>query len=77
MEISDESLEFDKIRKLPLYAKAGIQEAWLINLPQNLVEIYTNPSDEVYQAVKLFRLGETIKSEIIPNFEIEVDKILG
>lgn len=77
MEISDESIEFDKNMKLPLYAKAGIKEAWLINLPQNLVELHTNLSDDVYQTLKLFKLGETIKSEFIPDLEIEVDKVLG
>ncbi len=77
IEVSDASLKYDRETKLQLYAVTGIKEAWLINLPKNLVEIHTNLSDDVYQTVKLFKLGETIKSEFIPDLEIEVDKILG
>jgi len=43
IEVSDSTLGFDKEVKLPLYAKAGIPEAWVINLPENTVEIYTTP----------------------------------
>jgi Uma2 family endonuclease len=77
MEISDESIEFDKSRKLPLYAKAGIKEVWIVNLPKNIIEVHTNLSDEVYQTVKLFKLGEVLQTEAIPDLEIEVNKILG
>jgi Uma2 family endonuclease len=77
MEVSDSTLKYDRDTKLPLYAESGIKEVWLINLPKNLVEIHTNLSDEVYQTVKLFKRGETIKSNIIPDLEIEVNKILG
>ncbi len=77
IEVSDSTLKFDRDTKLPLYAESGIEEVWLVNLPKNLIEIHTNLSDEVYQTVKLFKLGETIKSVTIPDLEIEVDKILG
>jgi Uma2 family endonuclease len=77
IEVSDSTLKYDRDTKLPLYAESGIKEVWLINLPKNLVEIHTNLSDEVYQTVKLFKRGETIKSNIIPDLEIEVNKILG
>jgi Uma2 family endonuclease len=77
IEISDESIEFDKSRKLPLYAKSGIKEVWLVNLPKNIIEIYTKPNKGIYQTVKITKLGEVIKSTTIPDLEIEADKILG
>jgi Uma2 family endonuclease len=77
IEVSDSTLKYDRETKLSLYAEAGIKEFWIVNLPKNIIEIHTNLSDEVYQTVKIFKLGDTIKSETIPDLEIEVDKILG
>jgi Uma2 family endonuclease len=77
IEVSDSTLKYDRETKLSLYAEAGIKEFWIVNLPKNIIEIHTNLSDEVYQIVKIFKLGDTIKSETIPDLEIEVDKILG
>jgi Uma2 family endonuclease len=60
-----------------LYAEAEIPEVWIVNLPKNIVEVHQKPSDGLYQITKLFKLGESMKSEVIPDLEIEVDKILG
>ena len=77
MEISDESLEFDKTRKLPLYAEAEIQEVWIINLQSNIVELHQRPSNGLYQFVKIFNRGEAVQSEVLPNLTLSVDEILG
>lgn len=43
MEISDESLSADRIRKSAIYAGAGIRQYWIVNLNDARVEVYTNP----------------------------------
>lgn len=77
IEVSDSTLKYDRETKLSLYAEAEIQEVWIVNLPKDIIEIHTKPSVGVYQFVKIFKLGEVVKSDIIPDLEIEVDKILG
>jgi Uma2 family endonuclease len=77
IEVSDSTLKYDRDTKLALYAEAEIQEVWIVNLPYNIVEIHTKPNVGIYQTVKIIKLGEIIKSEVIPDLEIEVDKILG
>jgi Uma2 family endonuclease len=77
IEVSDATLKYDRDVKLPLYAEAEIQEVWIVNLPKNIIEIHTKPNEGIYQAVKITKLGEVIKSEVIADLEIEVDKILG
>jgi Uma2 family endonuclease len=77
IEVSDSTLKYDRETKLSLYAEAGIREVWIVNLIKNIIEVHTNLSEEVYQIVKIFKLGDTIKSKTIPDLEIEVDKILG
>ena len=77
IEVSDSTLKYDRDTKLLLYAEAEIPEVWIVNLPKNIIEVHQKPSDGLYQITKLFKLGESVKSEIILDLEIEVDKILG
>ncbi len=37
VEVADTSLAYDRERKLPLYAEAGIPEVWIVNLADNVV----------------------------------------
>ena len=77
IEVSDSTLEYDRNKKLPLYAQAGIPEVWLVNLQNNTVEVHTEPREDIFSLIKVLRRDEVIKSENVPNLEIEVDKILS
>ena len=50
IEVSLSTLDFDKTTKLQLYASAGIQEYWIININEATVEIYRNPSGKKYKS---------------------------
>ncbi len=60
-EVADSSLKLDRGSKLGLYAEAGVQEYWVINLVDGIVEIYTNPSAGKYQVVRAAHEGETLR----------------
>ena len=77
IEVADASLKNDRNVKLPMYAKAGINEAWIVNLRDDVVEIHLEPIVDIYQHVKIFKRGETVVSETLPQLEFEIDKILG
>jgi Uma2 family endonuclease len=44
VEVADTSLQRDQVLKKRLYASAGISVYWIANLPENHIEIYTDPS---------------------------------
>lgn len=77
VEVSDTTLKYDRETKLSLYGEAQIPEVWIVNLPKNIVEIHQKPSDGVYQFVKIFKRGERIVSEMLPNLSISTDEIFG
>lgn len=76
IEVSDSTLKYDRDTKLPLYAEAGIGEVWIVNLVSNIVEVHTKPEYGIYQAVRIYRPGETVESESVSNLTIETNKIL-
>ncbi len=77
VEVSDTTLKYDRDVKLPLYAEAGIAEVWIVNLGKELIEVHQKPFNDIYQTVKIYKPGETVKSEILPDLSLEVDKILS
>jgi Uma2 family endonuclease len=48
VEVADTSLIYDRDRKLPLYAEAGIPEVWLVDLNAETVEVYSEPGPAGY-----------------------------
>jgi len=43
VEIADTTLSYDRTRKSALYAQAGIQEYWVLNLLNRQLEVYRQP----------------------------------
>ena len=77
VEVSDSSADMDQLVKLPLYAEAGISEFWLVNLPAEKIEMYSNPANGTYQKSQEFKRGEQFTSDTIPGLSLSVDSILG
>jgi Uma2 family endonuclease len=49
VEVSDSSLAYDRSRKASLYARAGIQDYWIVNLVNNQVEVRRDPQSDPSQ----------------------------
>ena len=77
IEVADSSVEYDRDIKMPLYAKASIPEVWLINLPKETIEIYTQPVGDAYREIRIVKRGESLVSKSIPNLIIDADVVLG
>ena len=77
IEVADSTLDYDRFMKLPAYARAGIPEAWLANLPADRIEMYAEPVDGAYTVIKHATRGEVIQSSSIEQLRLNVDDILG
>lgn len=76
VEVADSSLQFDRDVKMPLYAQAGICEAWLVDVDARVVEVYTEPRDGRYSQLHTYRAGEKIIPAAFPEYSFSVDKIV-
>lgn len=77
IEVADSSIELERRVKLPLYARAGIPEVWLANLPEDRVEAHSDPANGVYQKTRILNRVESIQSEKLPGLSLKIDEILG
>src|SRR5437763_16913610 len=62
VEVADSTVETDRSYKIPLYAQAGIAEAWLVNLPAEQVELYASPANDAYPITQPFKRGAGARS---------------
>jgi Uma2 family endonuclease len=50
IEVAESSLAFDRLQKGSLYARAGIQDYWIVNLVDRALEIYRDPATDTSAA---------------------------
>jgi Uma2 family endonuclease len=77
IEVADTSLRFDRLVKLPLYARHRIPEVWIIDLAAGVVELCRGPEAGGYARVIRTGRGAAIEPEALPGLSLRVDDILG
>jgi len=77
IEVADTTLEYDRQIKVPLYAKAGIAETWIVNLPEEQIEIYAELTGDAYQTIRHFGRGEEARAHTIDDLTVRVADVLG
>ena len=77
IEVSDTSLRRDHELKLPLYARAGIPEYWIVDIPGDAMEVHTKPSGSSYASVRRFSTNESVSPQAFPDLRIAVDEVFG
>ena len=77
IEVSDISLMYDLNVKVPLYARAGIPEYWVVDLTARRVLRHIEPRDQRYTVVEEFAIGDQITSLTDPPITIAVADIFA
>jgi Uma2 family endonuclease len=77
IEVSDSSVRHDR-KKARIYAEAGVQEYWLVNLPESQVEVYRPGPDEQrrYAEPAIHKAGEVISPLVRPEAKLVVEDLL-
>jgi Uma2 family endonuclease len=71
IEVSDSSLRYDRGVKLPLYARHGVPEVWIVDLENRLVRFYRRPGGDAYADITA---SETPGLTALPGLaEVRVD----
>ena len=76
IEVADSSLDYDRDVKSHLYGRAGIPETWVLNLPGDCIERFTEPGPEGYAQHTVLRRGEKVTPVALPDIELAVADLL-
>lgn len=77
IEVADSTLRKDRTVKLPIYARQGVVEVWLVDVAARTVSVYTDPVDGAYSNVRTARADEPITPQSLPELSVTVREILG
>ncbi len=70
------TVQMDREEKFSEYAQAGIPEYWIIDPDERTVEVFVLQNNH-YVLQGRFRPGQTVRSTLLPDFEVTVDDIFG
>ena len=75
VEVSDSTLSYDRGRKAKIYAKAGVADYWIVNIPDQCVEVRRDHKGDFYQSIQTFRAGDLIPLLAFPEIQFAVDTV--
>ncbi len=66
----------DRDYKFPFYAASDVQECWVVDVENKVLEVYRELSKGKYQSKEIYKSGDVVKLSHF-DFEVSVSKIVG
>jgi Uma2 family endonuclease len=83
VEIADSSLHFDRRHKGSLYARGGVEDYWIVNLVDRVLEVYRDPGPDPlapygfhYRSVERLAPTATVTLQALPAVRVAVAHLL-
>ena len=64
---------YDRITKYEKYARAGVQEYWIVNIKAKTIQVLVLEDGE-YRSLGVFRGEQTLPSRIVPDLPVAVER---
>jgi Uma2 family endonuclease len=74
--IADSTLAYDRDTKVPLYARAGIPEVWVVDVDARRIAVHRGPAPTGYSSVIEVSAGD-LAMELLPQVSIRVDALFN
>lgn len=75
IEVAHSSLHYDRGEKAGLYAQAGFQDYWLVNIPGKCLEVFRDPQDGSYRSVETHAMSATVHPLALPSVSLKVEDL--
>jgi Uma2 family endonuclease len=72
VEVSDSTLRVDRNVKLPLYARRGVPEVWIVNVRERVVEVHRELQDGAYRVSFIRSATESVSPAALPSVVVEL-----
>ena len=76
IEVAESSLRYDRKVKLPLYARHGVPELWIVDVEGGTVDVCREPAADGYAAVSRAGVDEVLEPALLPGVRIAVADII-
>ncbi len=72
VEVADSSLAFERKVGLPLYARAGIPELWIVDPQRRVFGAHRKPQGDLYGEMTTHQPGERLALAAAPSIVISI-----
>lgn len=77
IEVADTTLPYDRDVKIPLYARHGIPEVWLVDVQNQALSIYLDPGPKGYRRLLTPGRDEIISPSLLPQAKVTLAQLWG
>ncbi|MDQ3862080.1 MAG: Uma2 family endonuclease [Actinomycetota bacterium] len=77
VEVAETSIAYDREVKVPLYARAGVPEAWVVDLISGAVDVYASPGSGGYAERRTFGREHELRSPTVAGLGFAVSDVVG
>jgi Uma2 family endonuclease len=77
IEVADTTVAKDRNVKAPLYARHGICEYWIVNLPRKVVQVFRQPGEDGYREVFERGSGSTVSPLALPDVAVDLTALFA
>lgn len=77
IEVADTTLRYDRGVKLPLYARHGVREVWIVDLQAKRIEVFHGPGPSGYARRREAGPGESVAPQALSGVDVEWDRVFA
>lgn len=77
VEVAQSSLYRDRKTKLPVYARAGIPEYWIVDVKRRQVLVHRRPTGSTYTDLTVLSEADRVSPAAFPELRLALPEILG
>ena len=76
IEISNTTVNYDRLIKVPLYARHGVVETWLVEVPLGRVNLFRSPQRASYADVYVAERPGILHPAALPSVPVDFSGLL-
>jgi Uma2 family endonuclease len=77
VEVSDSTIRFDRRVKVPLYARYGVREVWILDVNARLLHVHREPKEREYSDVRSLTPERSAEVAALPGVSIGWGEVFG
>jgi Uma2 family endonuclease len=77
VEVAESSARYDRLIKLPLYARRGVPELWIVDLDAGLLRMYREPQGDDYLQASATATPGVVGVAALPDVTLDLTGLFG